>query len=92
MARGIQCIGRLLVVFRSISDAASVLDDVDVIVDEASTAFNDTQDSEPMYSAWAMRAMRQERITKASTSYRFVGSQRSSAAFVGYPAFPMMTV
>ena len=44
-------IGRLLVVFRPISDAASVLDDVDVIVDEASTAFNVTQDSELMYSA-----------------------------------------
>ena len=66
MARGSQGIGRFLVVFRSISDAASVLDDVDVIVDEASTAFNATQDAEPMYSAWAMRPLR---VTKASTSF-----------------------
>ena len=72
MARGSQGIGRLLVVFRSISDAASVLGDVDVIVDEASTAFNATLDSEPMFSAW-------ERITKASTCY---GPPRNSESTI----------
>ena len=97
MALGSQGISRLLVVFRSISDVAGVFDDVDVIVDEASTALNVTQDSKPRYSAWAMRP---ERITKASTSY---GPPRnsestndlrpagSSPAFVRYPGFPMMT-
>ena len=77
MACGSQGIGRSSVVFRSICDAASVLDDVNVAVDEVSTAFNVTQDSEPRYSAWAMRP---ERITKPSTSY---GSPRNSESTNG---------
>ena len=78
IACGLQGIGQLSAVFGDIRGASSVLDDVDVIVDEGLTVFNVTQYSESRHSAWSTGP---ERIAKPSTranerlpTCRFVGS------------------